>query len=56
MNIIHILGIIFRTLNLQEQWYRSLRACRYSSPSCFLLTWIILQKHWRVGTGSERIS
>lgn len=55
MNIIHILKVIFRTTNLQEQWHRSLRARRYSGPSCFLFTQIILQKHWCMGTGSEGI-
>lgn len=49
-NIIHILKVIFRAFNLQEQWHMSLRAHRYSSPSCFSLTWIIL---WHIGAWAQ---
>lgn len=52
MNIMHILKVLFRPLNLQEQWHRSLRG---HSPSYFLLIGIMLQKHWCMGTSSERI-
>lgn len=55
MNIIHILEVICRTLNPQEQWRRSPRARKNSSHSRFLFTWILLQECWCLRAGLESI-